>query len=174
LGLTFLLFVIGLELDFRSLAKSGRSLALSGALQVPLTTGLSFGVFYTLQRVGILPGDFYVPLYLALACAFSSTLLVAKALASRYQVDTQDGRLCLGLLIFQDIWAVVLLAVQPSFASPDVVIIISTLTGILLLAGFAVLLTRFVLPALFGTVAKFPELLVLLALGWCFGLGVIG
>lgn len=174
LGLTFLLFVIGLELDFRSLAKSGRSLALSGALQVPLTTGLAFGVFYLLQKLGVLPGDFYVPLYLAFACAFSSTLLVAKALAQRYQVDTQDGRLCLGLLIFQDIWAVLLLAVQPSFASPDALVIISTLSGIILLALLAVLFTRFVLPALFGTVAKFPELLVLLALGWCFGLGVLG
>ncbi len=174
LGLTFLLFVIGLELDFRSLAKSGRSLALSGALQVPLTTALSFGIFYGLQQAGILPGDFYVPLYLAFACAFSSTLLVAKALAGRYQVDTQDGRLCLGLLIFQDIWAVLLLAVQPSFASPDAVVIISTLSGIIMLALLAVLFTRFVLPTLFGTVAKFPELLVLLALGWCFGLGVLG
>ncbi len=174
LGLTFLLFVIGLELDVRSLAKSARSLAGAALLQVPLTTGLAFGVFYALSLAGLLPQGLYVALYFAFACAFSSTLLVAKQLSSRYQIDTTDGRLALGLLIFQDIWAVVLLAVQPSFANPDVMVIAGTLLGIITLAAIAALLTKTLLTFAFARVAKQPELLVLLALGWCFGVGLLG
>ncbi len=174
LGLTFLLFIIGLELDLRSLAKSARSLAGAALLQVPLTTGVAFAIFYALALVGVLPQGPYVALYFAFACAFSSTLLVAKQLSSRYQMDTTDGRLALGLLIFQDIWAIVLLAIQPSFANPDLLVIAGTLIGIVILAGISALLTQTLLTRAFARVAKQPELLVLLALGWCFGIGLVG
>jgi Kef-type K+ transport system membrane component KefB len=174
LGLTFLLFIIGLELDVRSLAKSARTLASAALLQVPITTGLAFGGFLGLQHLGVLPPGTYTSLYFAFACAFSSTLLVAKQLSARYQMDTTDGRLALGLLIFQDIWAIVLLAVQPSFANPDVWVIAQTLAGIVIIAFIAAVVARRVLPLAFKVVAKQPELLVLLALGWCFGLGVLG
>lgn len=174
LGLTFLLFVIGLELDVRALAKSARSLAGAALLQVPVTIGLAFGIFWVLQRAGVLEAGSYVPLYLAFGCAFSSTLLVAQQLGSRCQMDTIDGRLALGLLIFQDIWAIVLLAVQPSFSNPDVAVIVGTLLGIVVLAGIAVFVTRTLLVRTLVHVAKQPELLVLMALGWCFGVGLLG
>lgn len=104
LGLALLLFLIGLEINLRSLLASGRTLVVTGLVQVPLSIAVGFGAFTLVQLLGLalVQGD-YSMLYLALACAFSSTLLVVKVLHDRLQMDTVDGRLCLGLLIFQDV-----------------------------------------------------------------------
>lgn len=173
LGLTLLLFVIGLEVNLRSLLASGRTILVTGALQVPLTVGAGWLVFAAVRAAGLdLPG--YVPLYLALACGFSSTLLVVKQLQTRFQLDTTSGRLAIATLIFQDIWAIVILALQPNFAEPSVGPLAATFGGIALVTLVAVGFARFVLPAAFRAVAKMPELVVSVALAWCFGLGLFG
>ncbi len=172
LGLILLLFLIGLELDLRALLASGRTLLLTGLLQVPLSIAVGFGLFTLVGVLGLGVGDSgFGPLYLALACGFSSTLLVVKVLQSKLQMDTVDGRLCVGLLIFQDIWAIVLLALQPNLESPNVAPLLGTFIGVILVIGLAWAATRWVLPSAFRMVAKSPELVVTLALGWCFGLG---
>jgi Kef-type K+ transport system membrane component KefB len=175
LGLTLLLFVIGLEVNLRSLVASGRTLLVGGALQVPLTVGAGFLVFLGLQALGwpLLAGR-YAPLYLGIACAFSSTLLVVKFLQQHLQLDTVSGRLCVGLLIFQDVWAIVILALQPSFDQPAIGPIALTFIGIVIVAAIAAAAARWVLPLAFRVVAAIPELLVTAALGWCFGLGLLG
>ncbi|MGB1701044.1 MAG: cation:proton antiporter, partial [Nannocystaceae bacterium] len=173
LGLTLLLFIIGLEINVKSLLASGKTLFVSGLLQVPLTTAFGLGAFAVMGStvVGATTGN-YTVLYLGLACAFSSTLLVVKTLQSRLQLDTVDGRLCLGLLIFQDIWAIVVLALQPSLSNPDLGPILRTFAGIAIVVIVAVLLSTYVLPRAFRLVAKMPEVVVTLALGWCFGIGL--
>ncbi len=175
LGLTLLLFVIGLEINPRSLLASGRTLLTTGALQVPLTLLAAGAIFYGLRP--LMPVDlrgFYSVLYLGLACAFSSTLLVVRFLQERRWLDTLSGRLAVGLLIFQDIWAIVVLALQPSFESPRVSPIVLTFVGIALLVVLATLGARFVLPHAFRVVAKVPDLVVSLAIAWCFAVGLSG
>jgi len=175
LGLTLLLFVIGLEINPRSLLASGRTLLLTGALQVPLTALAATGVFYAL--LPLLPSELrgkYTPLYLGLACAFSSTLLVVRFLQERRWLDTVSGRLAVGLLIFQDIWAIVILALQPSFESPKLSPIVLTFLGIAAVIVSAELLARHALPRAFRVVAKVPDLVVSLAIAWCFAVGLFG
>lgn len=173
LGLVLLLFLIGLEIDLRALLSSGRTLVVTGLAQVPLSVLLGLGAF---SLVGALQlgfmGSSYAALYLGLASAFSSTLLVVKVLHDRLQMDTVDGRLCIGLLIFQDIWAIVILAVQPSLDDPQLGPIVGTFAGVALVIAVAALAARYALPPAFRLVAKSPELVVTLALGWCFGLGM--
>lgn len=175
LGLTLLLFVIGLEVNLKSLLASGRTLVVTGALQVPLTLALGAGAFLAIGLTGWgLVAGVYPALYLGVACSFSSTLLVVKYLQEHLQLDTVAGRLAVGLLIFQDIWAIVFLALQPSFANPSIVPIALTFGGTLVVATLATVVARFVLPRAFHTVARSPELVVTLALGWCFGVGLFG
>jgi Kef-type K+ transport system membrane component KefB len=175
LGLTLLLFVIGLEVNLKSLLASGRTLLVTGALQVPLTLAAGLGLFLVIGLTGwSLLSGFYPALYLGVACAFSSTLLVVKYLQEHLKLDTVAGRLAVGLLIFQDIWAIVFLALQPSFANPSLTPIAMTFVGTALLAGLATLVARVVLVHAFHIVARSPELVVTLALGWCFGVGLFG
>jgi Kef-type K+ transport system membrane component KefB len=175
LGLTLLLFVIGLEVNLKSLLASGRTLLVTGALQVPLTLAAGCGLFLVIGLTGwSLLSGFYPALYLGVACAFSSTLLVVKYLQEHLKLDTVAGRLAVGLLIFQDIWAIVFLALQPSFANPSLTPIAMTFIGTALVAGVATLVARVVLVHAFHIVARSPELVVTLALGWCFGVGLFG
>src|SRR5688572_653781 len=138
LGLTLLLFVIGLEVNLKSLLASGRTLVVTGLVQVPLTLAAGFGVFLLVGLVGWpLVDGIYPALYLGVACAFSSTLLVVKYLHEHLQLDTVGGRLAVGLLIFQDIWAIVFLALQPSFADPAIAPIVLTFLGTVIVGGLA-------------------------------------
>jgi Kef-type K+ transport system membrane component KefB len=175
LGLTLLLFVIGLEVNLQSLLASGRTLIVTGLIQVPLTLAAGCGAFLVVGMTGwALLGGFYPALYLGVACAFSSTLLVVKYLQEHLQLDTVAGRLAVGLLIFQDIWAIVFLALQPSFANPSIAPILLTFLGTAILAAIATLVARLLLSHAFHVVARSPELVVTLALGWCFGVGLFG
>jgi Kef-type K+ transport system membrane component KefB len=117
---------------------------------------------------------FYPALYLGVACAFSSTLLVVKYLQEHLRLDSVAGRLAVGLLIFQDIWAIVFLALQPSFADPSIAPILMTFLGTAILAAIATLVARYFLSHAFHILARSPELVVTLALGWCFGVGLFG
>ena len=175
LGLTLLLFVIGLEVNVQSLLASGRTLVLTGLLQVPLTLAVGFGAFLLVGMTGIaLVGGIYAALYFGVACSFSSTLLVVKYLQEHLLLDTVGGRLAIGLLIFQDIWAIVFLALQPSFAHPSITPVLLTFLGTAIVGLLATAVARFVLPRAFHVVARSPELVVTVALGWCFGVGLFG
>ncbi|MBM3273625.1 MAG: cation:proton antiporter, partial [Candidatus Sericytochromatia bacterium] len=130
LGLILLLFLIGLEIDFKKLLSSGRTMILSGLLQFPLCVAFGFAVakLVALSGWSALAGP-YTALYVGVTAAASSTLLVVKLFQEKYQLDTIVGRMALGILIFQDLWAMVVLAVQPNFAKPDLAPVALTFLG---------------------------------------------
>ncbi|MHC5037582.1 MAG: cation:proton antiporter domain-containing protein [Planctomycetota bacterium] len=175
LGLTLLLFVIGLEIDVKKLIARGKTLIITGLLQFPLCIAFGYAVALTLQATGweIMQGS-YLPLYVGFTVAASSTLIVIKLLQERFQLDTVVGRMALGMLIFQDIWAIVILAVQPKFQDPAIGPVILTFIGIGTVLLFSVLVAKYILPTAFNWIAKIPELMLVAALGWCFAVGSFG
>jgi Kef-type K+ transport system membrane component KefB len=166
IGLILLLFIIGLEIDLRKIASAGLPVILTGLLQVPLCIGLGLAFFAGLgYRAG--GGDFSL-LYLAACLSMSSTMIVVKLLHDKFELDTLPGRITLGVLVLQDIWAVAMLAVQPNLTNPNLVPLIASLLKGVLLILFAFTSSRYALPHLFRSVAKVPELVVISALAWCF------
>lgn len=181
LGLVFLLFLVGLEIDLRQLMRRGKTVIVTGLLQMPLSVGVGYLAFVGLRAAGILPEGYGARelIYLALACGFSSTLLVVKVLQERAQLDTVDGRVAIALLVFQDLWAIVVLSLQPSVlgdeaGGPSLDPLINTFAGVGVLLLVAVVVSRWVLPRIFEPVARSPELIILFALAWCFGMGLLG
>ncbi len=166
IGLILLLFVIGLEIDLRKMASGGAAVLLTGALQVPICIALGLG-FFLLLGVGNAPHN-YALLYLAACMSLSSTLVVVKILNDKFELDTLPGRITLGVLVIQDLWAVAMLAVQPNILNPNLVPLLGSLWrgAVLVVAGFA--LAKYALPFLFRTVQKAPELILVSALAWCF------
>jgi Kef-type K+ transport system membrane component KefB len=177
LGLILLLFLIGLEIDVKGLLASGRAVFVSGALQYPLTALLGFLVGQGLVLVGItlgvLKGD-YATLYVGLVIAASSTLLVVALFQQTFTLDTQTGRVSLALLVFQDVWAIIVLAVQPNLANPQVLPILSAFAGVLLLGAVALAVAHSVLPIGFRWIAKQPSTILIAALAWCFAVVLAG
>jgi Kef-type K+ transport system membrane component KefB len=177
LGLILLLYLIGLEIDVRKLLASGRILIVSGLLQYPLCVVFGVAVTKLLLFAGIggeLLSGSYAPLYIGFVVAASSTLLVVKLFQETFQLDTEAGRIALGLLIFQDIWAIGVIAVQPNFSSPEIVPIMLSLLGIAVLAAMATFIAKFIIPIGFKWVAKKPEVVFAAAISWCFLIVLLG
>ncbi len=166
IGLILLLFLIGLEIDIKKLKESGRSLIVSGLFQFIICVLLGIGFFYLLgYGIG---GGRYDLFYLAACCALSSTAIVVKLLYGKFEIDTLAGRITLGVLVFQDIWAIVLLGIQPNLSNPQVLMILLSFVKGAGLVAVSLLLSKYILPHLFKAVSKIPELVLVSSLGWCF------
>jgi Kef-type K+ transport system membrane component KefB len=165
MGLILLLFIIGLEISVPSLAQAGRSIAVAGLAQFPLCALLAWWAFGGVAEAA---GGRFDRLYLAVALSLSSTLIVAKLLSDKLEMATLGGRLTLGILIFQDLWAIGFLALQPSLDRLSPGPLLGALAaGVGLVAGCA-LLSRRLLPPLFRAVARSHELVLLTSVAWCF------
>lgn len=166
IGLILLLFMIGLEIDIKKLRQSGKALILSGVWQFIISAVLGL-MFFALLGYTIHGGK-YDLFYLAVCCAMSSTAIVVKLLYAKSELDTVAGRITLGILVFQDIWAIVILGLQPNLADPQLFEILWSFIkgGLLVLIAF--LIGKYLLPRLFESIAKVPELVLVASLGWCF------
>ena len=112
-------------------------------------------------------GDFGL-LYLAVCLAISSTMIVVKLLYDKFELDTLPGRITLGVLIFQDIWAIVVLGIQPNLLNPQFGKLLGSLGSGVLLVAVTLVISKTLLPRLFRSVAKLPELVLIGSLAWCF------
>ena len=165
IGLILLLFLIGLEISLPRLLQAGRAITVTGLLQVPICAGLAWLV---LGPVVASTGGQFDRLYLAVASAMSSTLIVVKLLSDKFEMSTFGGRVTLGVLIFQDLFAIAFLAIQPNLQNLQALLLVrSLIAGVGLVVG-AWLMARFVLPLYFRLVAKSSELVVVSAMAWCF------
>jgi Kef-type K+ transport system membrane component KefB len=173
IGITLLLFVVGLKLDLHLIRSMGR---------VALTTGLGQVLFTLIVGYGLSIGLGLEPMaaiYVAVALTFSSTIIIVKLLSDKREIDSLHGRIAIGFLIVQDI--VVVLAMiglsalgtggeGNSFAQEMLVVL---LKGTALLAGIG-LLMRYGLPQLLHRLARTPELMMLFAIAWGVSLAALG
>lgn len=166
IGLILLLFMIGLEIDVKKLKEVGKSLLLSGTLQFIICVLLGL-VFFSLIGFSIGGGNYNL-FYLAVCCSLSSTAIVVKLLYSKFELDTLAGRLTLGILVFQDIWAIIMLSIQANLTSPDFILILLSFVKGVLVVLISLLASKYILPRLFRAVAKTPEIVLIASLGWCF------
>jgi Kef-type K+ transport system membrane component KefB len=165
MGLILLLFIIGLELNVKEVMAAGRQLLVAGFGQFLICLALGAGVFW-LCGMGLV-GKHTDGLYLAIMCALSSTAIVVKLLYDKAELDTLPGRLTLGVLVIQDVYAILVLALQPNFANPSLLPILKALggTAALLLWGF--FFSRYALKRIFASIAKNPEMVLAVSVGWC-------
>ena len=165
IGLILLLFIIGLELDLKKLLAAGRPVIVTGLLQFPLCVALGLAFF--------LPFGFRITeglglLYVAVCLAISSTMIVVKLLYDKFELDTLPGRITLGVLIFQDLWAIVVLAIQPNLLNPEFLPLVESIVRGVVLISVSLIISMTVLPRVFQSVAKVPELVLIGSLAWCF------
>jgi Kef-type K+ transport system membrane component KefB len=166
LGLIFMLFMIGLEIDLKKIVRAGKVILFAAGGQ--LLGGCLLGVLF-FAGIGLsLGGGHFDAVYLCVACALSSTVIIVKVLYEKRELDTLPGRITLGVLVLQDIFAILFLAVQPSLANLEVSVILISIGRVAVLVAAALLVSRYVLPRLFHQIARRPELILLGALAWCF------
>jgi Kef-type K+ transport system membrane component KefB len=174
IGISLLLFVVGLRLDLHLIRTTG---------PVALATGLgqiAFTIFFGLIITSVMGMPIISSIYVSLAMAFSSTIIIVKLLSDKKEIDALHGRIAMGFLIVQDIVAILVLIVLTALgvnnagdqkAIWEITWIAGKGLGFLVCIG---LLMRFVLPWLTGMLARSQELLVLFAVAWAVFLGALG
>jgi Kef-type K+ transport system membrane component KefB len=138
-----------------------------------LIGGVVLGLLFFLGIGLSMSSGHFDALYLCVACALSSTVIIVKVLYEKHELDTLPGRITLGVLVLQDIFAILFLAVQPSLDNLQISVVLISIARVGVLVATALVLSRYVLPWLFHHIARRPELVLLGALAWCFLIGEI-
>lgn len=162
LGIAFLLFVVGLEMDVRKLKHVGLVASLGGLIQVILSFALGFIISM------LLGFSQFESIILGLVLAFSSTMIVIKLLSDKENLDTLHGRIILGILIMQDILVVIALSLLNTATDINVIPILSAIAKGLILFGTAFIAGKYIFPKIFGIAARSRELLFLSSLAILF------
>jgi len=163
LGIAFLLFGAGIEISFERLRGIGLVAFANGTLQIIFTILISLVAILNFHL------DFYSSIYLAVAVSFSSTTIVLKVLSDNFELNTLHGRLIIGILIVQDIAAIILLSLLGNLSIGLSAAHITSLiakAGLLFLIGY--LLNKLVFPKLLKAAEKSQELLFLTAISTLF------
>lgn len=164
IGVAFLLFTVGLGLNWRSLKDVGGISLATGVGQVLFTSIIGFGI-------GTLLGfDAVASAYLSVAFAFSSTIIIVKLLMDKEDIDTLYGRISVGFLLVQDFIAMLLLlglAAVTSGATVEQAFIAVLAKGIILIPILWFVSAK-IIPPLLRYVARSQEMLFIFAVAWCF------
>ncbi len=160
IGIAFLLFVAGLEISISKLKETSLGSVLAGCFQIAI---IGAATFFISQALGF---SLITGIYLALILSFSSTILVIKLLADKYEVNTLHGRIIISILLIQDIVAIFALALLSKEFSSYFIFI--ALTKLVLMLSFAFILNKTVLKPLFKFSSKSPELLFIVAIAFLF------
>ena len=167
-GIIFLLFLLGLDMQPQALWSTLRKSIVVAVFSSVIFLAMGFGVA---RLFGFNTTD---ALITGAAMMFSSTIIGIKLLPTTVLHHRHIGELMIGLLLLQDLLAIVVLMVLLSAASGSGdamgLSLVYSLLSLPLLAGAALLTVRFVLLPLITRFDRFHEYIFLLALGWCLGL----
>jgi Kef-type K+ transport system membrane component KefB len=171
LGISLLLFLVGLKLDPALVRTTGPVALATGLGQILFTSIAGFLIARAL-------GYATVPaLYIAVALTFSSTIIIVKLLSDKREIDELHGRIAVGFLIVQDIVVVLVMIVITAIGAAGdasvterlVQVLLRGIVSLVVLAGLA----RWVLPSVFGRLSGNRELLVLASVAWAVALAAI-
>lgn len=172
IGVILLLFVIGIEFPYAKIRSIGRVAVGVGTVGLFSTLG---SIFYTASALGL---EFMDALFIAAALSISSTAIIVKILEDMGRIKKESSILVLGILIVEDVIAVILISSLQSIALVGTVSIESIVVVVLVAAGLIVgtftVGTR-VIPPLIDKVAaaEHREILLLSVLGVCFGYALL-
>ena len=168
IGVILLLFVIGIEFPYSKIKSIGRKAIGIGNIGLFLTMGV---IFYVSTLLGL---QFMDALFISAALSISSTAIIVKIFEDTGKIKKESSLLVLGILIVEDVIAVILISSLQSIALVGTVSIESIIAvvavAIALIAGTFTIGTR-VIPPLIDRVAatEHREILLLSVLGLCFG-----
>ncbi len=173
IGVTVLLFVVGLKLDLRSVRHIGPVALATGLGQLTFTILIGFALLLAFGK------DMLTALYVAVALTFSSTIIIVKLLSDKKELDSLHGRIAIGFLIVQDIAVVLAMMIMSALRSTagstapwEIIVSLATRlggAGILLF-----LLMRYAFPWLMERIARSSELLLIFAIAWGVALAALG
>jgi len=169
LGITLLLFMVGLEIRVSDLFALGKSLLAVALGQIFITFALGF------LLTSALGFSFLPAFYIAIALTFSTTVIVVKILSDKRDLHSLYAKISLVILLAQDLLAILLLMFLSGFSQQSgggeslTQFFLIAIKGIVLFGGVWYLSIN-VFPKFFEVIARSSETLFLVSMAWVFGL----
>lgn len=170
IGVTLLLFLVGLEMNIRELPTIGKVALYTGIGQIIFTSTVGF-LISLLLGFGVLPS-----VYIAVALTFSSTIIMVKLLSEKNDLDSLYGRIAIGFLLVQDFMAILILMFLAGLKTGNIGGFSFVLVGIKALILFVAtwFLSKKFLPNFFEKfVSKSPELVFIVSTAWALGVATL-
>ena len=169
LGITSLLFIVGLSLSPTVIREVGKVSAGAGVGQIAFTSAFGF-------LIAVLFGyNWTSALYIAIALTFSSTIIALKFLQDRRELGSIYGKISIGILLVQDVAATVVLVVITALsagANNWEAFAVVFLKAVLLGLGLAIV-SKVILPSLTKIFATSQEFLLLFSVAWGTGVAAL-
>ncbi len=169
LGITALLFIVGLSLSPQVMREVGKVSLITGIGQVVFTS--IFGYFIG-RAFGF---SAIISIYLAVAFTFSSTIIISKLLFDKKDTWKLYGKIAIGFLLVQDVLATFFLILASAAKGQGSMFAIAMDVGLkaILIGSILYIMAAYVLPLLTNVFAKSQEFLFLFTIGWGVGLAAI-
>lgn len=159
IGIAFLVFTAGLEIKLSKLREVGKTVLITGIIQIVSLFAIAFLIAEYLKF-----GN-QAAMYIGLVVTFSSTMIVVKILSDKREINSLHGRIIMGIMLLQDIAAIIALTILSSDFSLKSFGIMSIKVILFLLA--TVILSKLANP-IFKTAAKTHDLLLLVSVSFLF------
>lgn len=167
IGITFLLFVLGLELNLQELKSVGKVALATGLGQILFTSIIGYVLCILLGFSST------AAIYIAIALTFSSTIIIIKLLSNKKQLDTLFGRISVGFLLVQDLVAILIIIGLSAFKTvgDGGIGVIASSLGLALVKGIVCgigifLFTKFILNPVLNSIKNDREVLFLTVIAW--------
>ncbi|MDZ7680102.1 MAG: cation:proton antiporter family protein [Acidimicrobiales bacterium] len=163
-GVSILLFLVGLKLDVRLIRTMGPVALATGLGQVTFTSVIGFLIALALGFGAT------EAIYIAVALTFSSTIIIIKLLSDKRELEELHGRIAVGFLIVQDLVVIIVMITLTAVGTTgddrvamEILEVLAKGVGFLLAI---IVLMRWVMPVVLDRIAVSQELMVLFAVGW--------
>ena len=170
IGITILLFIVGLNLSQTVIKEVGKVSFIGGLGQIIITALLGFIIS---QWLGL---SYVHALYVGLALSFSSTIIVLKLLFDKGDLPKLYGKVTVGILLIQDLVAIFALLFVSSLAAAHGSIFLQTISFLTIKFAVIVLLvyliSRYLIMHTIRYLAESQELLFLFSIAWGLGLSI--
>jgi Kef-type K+ transport system membrane component KefB/Trk K+ transport system NAD-binding subunit len=169
LGITSLLFIVGLSLSPKVVREVGSVSISAGLGQVIFTATFGF-------LIALLFGYTWVSaLYIAIGLTFSSTIIAMKFLQDKRELGTVYGKISIGILLVQDVAATIVLVLITAFSAgaADLNTFAIVLLKAVLLSLFVAAVSKLILPTLTKIFATSQEFLLLFSVAWGTGVAAL-
>jgi Kef-type K+ transport system membrane component KefB len=163
IGIAFLLFMVGLELDMRKLKNVLWVSIIGGLLKSLLLFIVGWGAALILGFSNM------ASVYIGMIVTFSSTMVVVKLLSDKKELETLHGRIIVGTLLVEDLLVIIALAVLTTVNNFTSMILLQSLLKIAVLLAATWILAKFIFPGMFKFAAKSAEILFISSVAVCFG-----
>lgn len=170
IGVTLLLFLLGLEMNIKELPSIGKPAVMAGVGQIIFTF---IGGFVLCMALGY---DVVTSSYVSIALTFSSTIIIVKLLSEKRDLQSLYGRISIGLLLVQDFVAVLILIFLSSMGRGDFGFssFVWVLLKIISLSVFFWYISKNIIPKIVDRyISKNPELIYVFSIAWAIGVSSV-